>query len=189
MKYLLLVVAFMATGIAQAQEPTYRIGQYYEGYIVEKDGEKVRGYIQYLSESQRYEKVLFKKEKNGKKSKYKPKDIYGYKVADTEYRACQFKSVLFKDTKFLQVAQDGCMEQLEWRKYDSDDQSWSSEIVLRVNGEAESTQRFVMSFAKHMSKMVKDNKELYNKVKNKEKGYRLLSLEAIVREYNEQCED
>ncbi len=103
MKYLLLFVAFMATGIVQAQEPTYRIGKYYEGYILEKDGEKVRGYIQYLSESQRYEKVLFKTEKNGKKSKYKPKDIYGYKVADTEYRSCQFKTVLFKDTKFLIV--------------------------------------------------------------------------------------
>lgn len=189
MKYILLLIAFITTGILQAQDKTYRIGDYYEGYIVEKDGEKVRGYIQYLGESQRYEKVLFKKEKKGKKSKYKPKDISGYKVADTEYRACQFKTVLFKQTKFLVLEKDGCMEQMYWREYNSEDQAWSGEIVLRVNGEAVSTQTFLMGFAKKMAALVKDNKELYHKVKNKEKGYRLLALEAIVNEYNEQCED
>lgn len=182
-------MAFMATGITQAQEQTYRIGNYYEGYIINNDGEKVRGYIQYLDESQRYEKVLFKTEKKGKKSKYRPKDIQGYKVADVEYRSCQFKTVLFKQTKFLILAKDGCMQMLTWRQYDREDRAWTGEIVLKVNGEAVSTQTFVMSFAKKMAELVKDNKELYEKVKNKEKGYRLLSMEAIVDEYNEQCEE
>ena len=81
------------------------------------------------------------------------------------------------------------MEELTWRQYDSSDQSWKGEIVLRVNGDAVSTQTFLMGFAKKMAILLKDNAELYKKVKNKEKGYRLLSLEAIVEEYNEQCEE
>lgn len=188
MKYILLLAILFTATTSYAQEEEYRIGTFYEGYIVDNDGERVRGYIQYLGEPDRYEKVIFKEEKNSKKSKFTPKKIKGYKVAGVEYRSCNFKAVIMRDTKFLEVGKDGCMEMLSWRKYDREDQAWKGEIVLRVNGEAVSTQTFLMGFAKRMSALVKDNKELYNKVKNKQKGYRLLALEAIVDEYNEQCE-
>lgn len=189
MKYLLLLTVLFTATISHAQDQEYRIGTFYEGYIVNNDGERVRGYIQYLAESQRYEKVIFKEDKNGKKSKFTPKKIKGYKVAGVEYRSCNFKAVIMRDTKFLAVGKDGCMEMMSWRKYNNADRAWEGEIVLRVNGEAVSTQTFVMGFAKRMSALIKDNEELYNKVKNKQKGYRLLSLEAIVDEYNEQCEE
>ncbi len=188
MKYILLLALLFTATTSYAQDQEYRIGDYYEGYIVNNDGERVRGYIQHLDESERYEKVIFKEDRKAKKSKFKPKNIKGYKVAGVEYRSCNFKAVIMRDTKFLAVGKDGCMEMMSWRKYNYEDRAWEGEIVLRVNGEAVSAQTFVMGFAKRMSALVKDNKELYNKVKNKQKGYRLLSLEKIVDEYNEQCE-
>jgi hypothetical protein len=190
MKKIIFLLAIVATAaLSNAQESTYRIGQFYEGYIVKKNGNEVRGFIQYLDESDRYKKVVFKEEKRGKKSKFKPKDISAYKVAGVEYRACNFKAAIMRDTKFLKVEGDGCIEQLSWRQYSYEDRAWQNEVVLRKDGEAISTQTFVLGFAKKMSAFIKDNKELSNKVKTKQKGYRLLSLEAIVNEYNDQCDE
>ena len=48
--------------------------------------------------------------------------------------------------------------------------------------------RFVR-FAKQMSEYISDYEELAKKVKNKEKGYRLLSMMEIIEEYNEWYEE
>jgi hypothetical protein len=44
-----------------------------------------------------------------------------------------------------------------------------------------------MGYADKMADLVKDDQELAAKIKNKEKGYSLLNIEAIVDEYNSNC--
>ena len=184
MRNILLVVFVLAAMSARAQEE-YKLFDYYEGYVIHKDGNKERGYIQYLDESDRYEKVVFKKELNGKKEKLKPKDIAGYKVADKIYHTVEFKSIPFKNTKFLVLEKDGCLKQYYYRSLSEG--AWSTTVILKNDEQAVNTQTFILGFADKMADMVKNNEELAQKIRNKEKGYSLIHLEAIVDEYNANC--
>ncbi|MGB0522258.1 MAG: hypothetical protein ACPGJS_04830 [Flammeovirgaceae bacterium] len=165
----------------------YITGRFYEGYIIKKDGTQKRGLIQYLAEPARYEKVIFKASNKAKKEKYTPKNLGGYKVADVLYHAIQYEDVVFKSQKFLALEKDGCLKQYYHRQYSQQDAAWNT-IMILVNGDkAISTQTFVLKYTAKMSELVKDNKELANKIKNKEDGYGLLKIEKIVDEYNSSC--
>lgn len=181
---LLFLVCFTATKAQEADYVTYR---FYEGYIIQADGTEKRGLIQYLPEPARYEKVIFKEGKKGKKKKYTPKNLKGYKVADVLYHAIQYEDVIFKGLKFLALEKDGCMKQYYHRKYNSDDQAWETISILVTKDRSVSTQTFLLKFADKMAELVKDQPELAAKVKNKEKGYRILGLYNIVDEYNANC--
>lgn len=182
--FLLLFVVFIAIN-TNAQDSNYKLFEFYEGYIVKKDGNKERGYIQYIDESDRYEKVIFKKEKKGKKERFKPKDIAGYKVADKVYHAVQYEDIPFKNNKFLVVEKEGCLNQYYYRKLNEG--VWETEVILKNKDKAITTQKFILGFANKMAEMVEDNKALASKIKNKEKGYSIMHIEAIVDEYNSNC--
>lgn len=168
-----------------AQDTNYRLFEFYEGYIIKKDGSRERGYIQHIDESDRYEKVIFRKELKGKKESFKPKDIGGYKVADKVYHAVQYEDIPFKNFKFLILEKEGCLNQYYYRKLSEG--AWSTEVVIKNDDKAVSTQRFIMGFSKKMAEMIQDDKELAAKVSNKEKGYGLFHIEAIIDEYNANC--
>lgn len=180
----LLFVLLLALG-SNLYSQDYKLSNYYEGYIIKKDGSRERGYILYDDESKRYEQVIFKKELKGKREKYKPKDIAGYKVADQLYHAVQFKDIPFKNTKFLALEKDGCLRMYSYRILA--DGSWSSSMILENDEQAVNVQTFILSFANKMAEMVKDDAALAEKIRNKEKGYSLLAIEAIVDEYNANC--
>lgn len=178
---LIVVTIFNLT----AQQSRYSISNFYEGYIINKDGEKEKGFIMYLDETERYKKVIFKKDKKAKKKRFNVKDIKGYKVAEQTYHALQYKAVILKQTNFLLLEKEGCIN--TYSKRTINEGAWENEMILSLNGDVVSTQTFALGFAKKLSAFIKDNVELSDKVKNKEKGYRLLSLEAIITEYNEAC--
>ena len=47
---------------------------------------------------------------------------------------------------------------------------------------------FALGFAKKMAEYISDNDVLSSKVKNKEKGYKMLQILKIIDEYNAACE-
>ncbi len=184
MKHIILLL-FVTAGMFTVQAQDYKISNFYEGYIIKKDGTKERGYIMYNDESVRYEKVIFKKELKGKKESYKPKDIAGYKVADQTYHAVQYKDIPFKNNKFLLLVKDGCLKQYALRTLNNG--AWDTTMILQNDEEAVNTQTFIIGYADKMANMVKNDKELAAKIKSKAKGYSILNMEAIVDEYNANC--
>lgn len=183
MKNIILVIFLIVGAFAHGQN--YKVGNFYEGYIIKTDGSKERGYIYYDDESIRYEKVVFKKEQKGKKERFKPKDIAGYKVADQVYHTVQFQDIPFKNTKFLLLQKEGCLSMYSYRTLS--DGAWSTVMILKNDDKAINTQNFILGYADKMAEMVKDDTRLADKIKNKEKGYSLLNIEAIVDEYNANC--
>lgn len=188
MKYFLsiLMVSVLATGFCQNNE--YVTGRFYEGYLITDDGTRERGYIQYLPEADRYEKIIFKAEKKGKKKKYKFGDVAGYKVADTEYKAVEYDDVMFKGRKFLIVDQTGCLNTYHYTEYSSEDGAWNTITIFENDQGAVNSQKFALNFSKKMAELVQAQPELAEKVRNKEKGYGLLQMYKIVDEYNANCE-
>ncbi len=185
-KNIFLIGCLLAIGYTTlAQEPNYRLFEFYEGYIIKKDGSRERGYIQYIDESDRYEKVIFKKEHKSKKQSFKPKDIGGYKVADVVYHAVQFEDVPFKNSKFLILENEGCLSKYNYRQINEG--AWSKEVIIKNGDMAIATQKFILGFSKRMSELIEDDKELAAKVSNKEKGYGLFNLDVIIDEYNANC--
>src|SRR5690554_5271769 len=155
MKNFLIILASFIYISGQAQDQKYRLFDFYEGYIITNDGVKERGFIQYLDESDRYEKVVFKKELKGKKQKFKFGGIQGYKVADTEYKAVEFADVMFKGRKFLIVDEINCISTYHFRQYNSDDQAWEAITVFENDEGAISYQKFGLSFAKQWPSWLK----------------------------------
>ena len=85
MKYLFTVfiavfTLLMTTDLSAQQN--YRSNNFYEGYIVKKDGSRENGFILYGTMEQNKSVVIFYTDKNNRKTKekYKTKDIAGYKV-------------------------------------------------------------------------------------------------------------
>lgn len=189
MKYLLIFITAFICITSQAQDQKYRLFDFYEGYIITNDGTKERGFIQYLDESDRYEKVIFKKDLKGKKEKFKFGDIQGYNVADTEFKAIEYDDVMFKGRKFLIVDEVNCISTYHFRQYDDVDKAWETITIFENDEGAINYQKFALSFAKTMAELVKADAELAAKVQNKEKGYGLLKMYDIVAEYNANCKE
>lgn len=185
MRYIFILLFLPIYSVLSAQN--YQIGSFYEGYLIKKDGSRERGYILLTDESKRYEKVTFKKEKKGKNQAFKPKDIAGYKVADQVYHSVSYKDFPFSNTRFLLLEKDGCLKEYSCKFYS--DGAWVRHTILQNDeGEAENIDTYLLNFPKKMSNMVRNDKELAQKIQNKEKGYDLLHYLAIIDEYNENCE-
>ncbi|MCA1761775.1 MAG: hypothetical protein ABR574_06740 [Cryomorphaceae bacterium] len=171
-----------------AQTDGFRTNAFYDGYIIHTDGSRERGFVQYLNEEDRYEKVVFRKEQNGKKLKYKVKDLNGYMVAETTYRAVEYEDVLFKGRKFLIVENEGCINTYSYTER-KDDGTWATITILENDNRAVNTQKFALNFSNSMAELVQDDADLAAKVAAKQKGYRILSMYDIVEEYNENCKN
>ena len=179
----LFLIVFLGTHI-NAQEK-YELFEFYEGYIITKTGKKQPGYIKYLDERDRYEKVIFKKKHKSKKQRFKAKDIAGYKVADVVYHAVQYEDIPFKSNRFLVLEKKGCLSLYSYRKFNNG--AWETEKILMNKDAAVTSKKFVLGFAKKMAEMIENDEELASKVRNKEKGYSLFNMEAIIDEYNNRC--
>ena len=173
----------------------YRTGELYAGYIIKNDGTRVEGYIEAqprganpgnLQLNSNQSRVIFYTDREDKKSKiiYKPADLTEYKIADKTYRSMHYSGGLSsKPLRFLLLVKDGRIAQYMW--YENDNGEWEETVIFQKGQEAPvSIKSFALGFSKKMSELVSDNKELAEKVKNKEKGYGLLSLYDIIEKYN-----
>jgi hypothetical protein len=163
----------------------YSVGQFYEGHIINADGSTTQGFIIYGAMLDMKMNVVFYTDKTNKKTKkkYSPKDIKGFKVGAEEYRSIKWGAIIKQQVFALVVAKGHVTT------YNIAEQGQDGKVEYQMGlqkGDAETIGmlRF-LRFAEEMSEYLSDYEELSAKIKNKEKGYRLLEMEAILREYNE----
>ncbi len=183
--YAVIAAMFMLFS-TQLVAQDYIPGQIYEGYIVKEDGSRVQGFIRYGTLEQNRGLCEFYTDKTNRKTrtKYKVKDIAGYKVGSEEYISVDFRSVI-KQRLFAKVEAKGHIMILSVAEPSKDNPNAFEYVMGLKKGDEEAigTARFIR-FAKQMSEYVEDYSELSQKIANKEKGYRLLDMYSIIEEYN-----
>jgi hypothetical protein len=186
MKYLITTVlaafALLMTTNLVAQD--YQPNNFYEGYIVQKDGSRLDGFILYGTMEENKSQVTFYTDKKNRKTKekFKTKDIAGYKVGSEEYISVTYRSIL-KQQVFAKVESKGQILVLSIAE-PAENGGWAYTMGLKKgDDDAIGTARFI-NFAKQMSEYIEDYEELAKKVADKESGYRLLSMLSIIEEYN-----
>lgn len=213
MKYLSTALFLIAATFSFAQEgglTVYSSGTYYEGYVKETDGTVHQGYIRYSNPYTIQSTVEFYTDKTDKKSKvkYNTDDLSEYKVGEKIYHCIHYSGgLLDKPVKGNLLTESGCISSYVW--YDKADNYMTmtktagesdldfqnrkfppTTIYLKKGEEkVHEISYFGLKFAEKMSEYVSDNEELSNKVKNKEKGYKMLNFDAIIEEYNKSCEE
>ena len=209
MKGLLLAFfAFIAINVS-AQDwsnDVYKQGDIYPGYMIDKDGKKTEGFIKMQNRYAMQSTVLFYTDKNDRKSKLKIKSetLSEYSVAEKTWRCINYSGGLSKKTiKGNLLIEDGCISTYAFYTYESGvntrlegetaemfaNRKYPKSIVRhKVGDEIPVTDDyFLLGFVKRMSEYVASNEELAAKVANKEKGYKMLNMDAIMDEYNKDC--
>jgi hypothetical protein len=180
------VLVFTFSNDIQAQNE-YRVGELYEGHLIKKDNSIEKGYIVYQDPLARREKVVFYKNKNDRKSKkYKPKELNGYKVGTVEFKSMEYKMLVFKATIFAEIAVKGQITIFNiCNNYNEEKREYEYSMMFQKGDDEPVASTKFLRFLKKMSAYISDHKELAKKVKDKEKGYRFLSMLAVIGEYNE----
>jgi hypothetical protein len=210
-KFLVLFFAFFFIGNMSAQDwssKVYKYGTLYPGYVILADGKKVEGFIRYDDRYSMQNDITFFADKEDKKSKlkYSTGDLKEYMVADKLYHCIHYSGGLMaKPIKGNLVVKKGCITEYVWydkiegaamiqRGPNESEEDFYNRIyppkTVYKNQNAEevrSVDYFALKFADKMAEFVGDNKELANKVRNKEKGYGMLQILNIIAEYNENC--
>jgi hypothetical protein len=207
--YVTLICLLFSVALLSAQDwssDVYKMGELYPGYIIEENGAQTEGFIKYQNRYKMQNEVLFFKDKDAKKAKYKTADLKEYKVADKLYHCIHYSGGLMsKPVRANLLVSEGCITEYVW--YDRADdfmamrQSYGEteeefmarmyppKIVYQKQGteEPKTVDYFLLKFSKKMSEFVSENKELSAKVLAKDKGYGMLKVQAIIAEYNEAC--
>ena len=117
--------------------------------------------------------------------KYKAKDLKGFRVADSEWQSIVFKDLIGpKQTMFMQLDQDGFIKLYLYYPNMSNAKDDAQVVIKKGDENAFNQGTFITGFHKKMSELVSEHEALAAKVKNKEKGYKLLQLYDIIDEYN-----
>lgn len=214
----LLLFAFIClNSYAYIWDPSvYTVGKKYPGFIIELDGDTVHGFIEAnnrcaagglgYSNQNRCEFFLNENDKKPKE-KYGPEDIAAYMIGDKFYKSIPYSGGLFKKNNFCLEVKKGRITTYEW--YATKDgfstmnkgsnESWEDydkrrydirQVLMNVTqDEAYDWNDLVLGFAKKMSKMTADYPELSEKVKNKDKGYKVLNILEVIEEYNKYWEE
>ncbi len=204
-----IAACILVVGFASAQDwKAYNYYQPYPGYIITLAGDTVRGYVMHGDRTSNQGKAIFYTDVNDKKTKkeYKPTELKGYSVGDKVYRSIKYSGGLLSNkmnfvlvktpgriTEFAHYTKDeGFIVQV--RKGNETDQEYDERIakeeVIYKKGDEDPVrpQSFLLSWKKTMDKLVGDNPTLYAKVEKKEKGYGMLNILDIMKEYNAEFE-
>ena len=211
LRTLLSTGLFIALTASQAQDwssDVYRSGELYPGYIIDATGKKSEGFIKMQNRYTMQNEVLFYTDKDDKKSKQdlKTKDLKEYKVADKLYHCINYSGGLSGSAiRANLVVKEGCIMEYVWynraenwaimQKGASETEEefmarmYPAVMVYMKPGDEKprSLDYFGLKFADKMSEYVADNKDLAKKVADKEKGYGMLNIQAIIAEYNAAC--
>ncbi len=200
-----------ATSVADWSYDIYQVNKKYPGYVITADNDTVQGFIKAQSRcsvggmgaSNQNRCEFFAKEGDKKPTaKYKPADINGYMIADKVYESIAYSGGLLKKPNFNLVVEDGAIRIYEWystvegfssirqqsgeSQKDYDARRYSTNIIIAKGGEdPKAHSSYLLKFADKMSELVSENTELSAKVSNKEDGYKMFAMFAIIREYNE----
>ena len=160
------------------------IGKPVRGWYVDNSGNKINAVIKYQDA----------KQLQNMNSTFLLYNIAYNEKGFTEDESNNFKEVLMKQkVKEFHLAgntyykTDPTAENPfgQWR-VETNDASYSKNRYIYKKGETpEHEANLPLGFKTKMSKLTADNKELSTKIKNKEKGYKFMNLEKIIKEYNE----
>lgn len=211
MKQLVLVVAVLISGLgfSQIDDNWEDVSEKLPGYVITNDGEKIEGYLKRFLKIKSQRKVKFFKTLDDKPVVYEPQDLKAYKIENDYYETHPYEGLSGKTKVFLLRTVEGKINLFDYYIRVEDDkgaeltlsQKGNTEISLDFDGSKIQTeilavkdgddylkfasQKVIFSFKNVMSKYVSDYPELAKKIKDKEKGYRILSILNIVNEYNE----
>ena len=214
MRILFTLLALMYVNSLKAQDwnsPDYIYDEQYEGYVITKEGEKIRGFVKYRNRFIMQEEVIFfaDKDDNKTKKRYFTQDLQGFGVADKIYECLAYSGgASVTDIRALLVVRgSGCIKEYVWydraagyttmtlMEGESEEQLGNRKfppttVYYKVGDDIPVTAKyFEDDFTKKMGMYIKDNKELAKKVKAGTVGYNKgMYLEAIFKEYNESCQ-
>ncbi|HEV7781864.1 MAG TPA: hypothetical protein VGO58_11405 [Chitinophagaceae bacterium] len=192
----IVVILCLALSVVNAQryEPdwsgkVYQVGRIYPGYYVTNTKDTVNGYFMHDDRKGNQKKCRFYTNEMDKKpsQEFKPEDIKSYKVGDKLYRTLNYSGgLLNKPLRFLLVTNDGGITEFVF--YSEDGAQEAQGIFHKpqdpLHNDPITYAYFGLSFAKKLSDYISDYPALSQKVANKDKGYGLLNLLAIIDEYN-----
>ena len=189
-KMMTLAIGCLAMVAASAQDwsgTVYRIGKIYPGFYVTNAGDTVNGYFLHDDKKGNQKKCRFYTNEMDKKptSEFKPEDIKSYKVGDKLYRTLNYSGGLTsKAHRFLLVTKDGGITEYVFYADDNESQVVFHKRFDFLHFEPVTLQYFALGFAKKLSDYISDYPALSKKVADKEKGYGVLNILAIIDEYN-----
>ena len=209
---LIIGLYILASGTANAQSDSLYIhpGVRNYGYVIMPGGDTVAGYILNLNLWNNQMMTIYFTDlvNGGKGTKYRAKELLGYKVGPREYEQLKFAGLYspYKYNFFLRKI-SGAIDYYIWY-YNNDVNTllgtdvvlteasdarlineadlWTQLIGRTENGEIIEfgSMKFKHNFEKHMSRLVEDYPALAEKIRKKEEGYHFENLEKIIQEYN-----
>ena len=215
MKKLLLVFALFISGFgfSQIEDNWEEKSEILPGYIITNEGQKIDGYLKRFLKIKSQRKVQFYETKESKAVTYKAKELKAYKIAADYYESHPYEGLRGKTKVFLLQTLVGKINLFEYYirveenrgKEMSLYKKGNTEVSLDFNGTKIQTEvlavkegnaylkfaspKLLFKFKSVMSKYVSDFPALSKKIKTKQKGYRILSILAIVKEYNAHFEN
>lgn len=180
------------------------------GYVITLEGDTIPGYTLNINLWNNQMMTFFYEDilKDEKGKKYRAKELLGYKTGPREYERLRHSGLFSPYTyNFFLKKIDGAIDLFIWyynadinqlmgsdalltEVHDSyliqEDKLWRQMIGRTEKGEIIEfgSLKFRPKFDRKMSHLVSGYKELAEKIRNKEEGYRFHDLEKIIREYN-----
>lgn len=210
MKHLVLVFTVLISGLcfSQIDDNWEDVSEKLPGYVITNKGEKIEGYLKRFLKIKSQRKVKFFKTLDDKPVVYGPKDLKAYKIENDYYESHPYEGMSGKTKVFLLRTIEGKINLFDY--YISVEDNKGNEMTISKQGNTEisldfdgtkietevlavkdgkeylkfASTKLMFSFKKVMSNYVSDFPELAKKIKNKEKGYKLLNILKIVNEYN-----
>lgn len=209
------IITFALFNLANAQNfnpATYQIGKKYPGYIIKPNGDTLNGFIESQGRCQiggigssNQNKCLFYANESDRKptEKYGAKDLKGYQIADMTYESITYSGGLVKSaSNFCLVIKRGRISEYEWYSTKdgfmtmnkNDNETWekydqrrydTKHVFMHKDKKPWELQDYAFGFPKKMSAYIDDYPALSKKVEDKEKGYKMLDVYDIIKEYNE----
>jgi len=210
MKKLVLLFALMISGLAfsQIDDNWEERSEKQPGYVITNKGEKIEGYLKRFLKIKSQRKVKFFKTLDTDPVVYRAKDLKAYQIADDYYETHPYEGLSGKTKVFLLRTLEGKINLFDYYIRVEDDRGaemtiskkGNKEVILDFDGSKIQTEvmavkdgddrlkfsspKFLFSFKNVMSKYLSDYPALAQKVKKKEKGYRVLAILKIINEYN-----
>lgn len=156
------------------------IGKKVDGYYVTKDMEKHEGKILYQAPEIMHDqnKYLVTYDEHGTMREWSKGEIEAFYVANQLY--------IFTGEFWDIMIEEGAIRRLgRVVKNSGAGEYVTADLIQKVGISPENTASLAFGFKNKMSELVEENKELSKKVKNREKGYRLMQMDDIIDEYNQ----
>ena len=175
---------------------SFDVGKSFRGFVIMGNNDTIRGTFKIEPMYVMQNEMNLTTDKKEKYVWYKPDYV---KYCELENKTKWYSSKFYTTLKapddskrkdkeaFLIVSINGPITIYQYNFYDSSTnppKNQESEYFLLPNGETINASTLILGFRKKMAEIVKDYPELAAKITNKEKGYGMIGVYDIIREYN-----